>query len=191
MNTSRRTQKRTAVKAGRPVFGVSKSRIRAEDAAKVERIFASLLRDAEATCAILIETTGALLAKMGDAGTLQLHTISSLLAAELAVAQHVAKHFGGEFTLMLHQARRGNIQITMAGKTRLLGVLFGSDAILSNVINAARRAAGQLESVLPRTAPRMPSPPPEKPSRSGKTTRMVFGREFVDAAKSRIDELLK
>ncbi len=190
MDSMRRTKKRPAAKPEADAFGVSKSRVDEKDARRLFRIFTTLVRESGGRCAILLETTGALLAKLGDAGTLKLHTIASLLAAELAIAQHVAKHFGGEFSLMLHHSKRENIQIAMAGKGRVLALIFANDAVLANVVAETRRAALVIEALLPKTAPRMPSPPPEREAGHTKT-RAAFGRAFVEAAKSRIDELLQ
>ncbi len=190
MDSIRRTKKRPVPKPEDAAFGVSKSRVDEKNARRLFRIFTALVRDSGGRCAILLETTGALLAKLGDAGTLKLHTIASLLAAELAVAHAVAKHFGGEFSLMLHHSKHDNIQIAMAGKGRVLALIFGSDAVLANVVAESRRAALVIEALLPKTAPRMPSPPPEREARRTQT-RTLFGREFVEAAKSRIDELLQ
>lgn len=165
-------------------FGVSKSRINEADTAFIKRVFDTLMKDTGAKCVILVETTGALLAKQGDAGTLQLHTVASLLASHLAVAQAVAKHLGGEFTIMLHQGKRDNIQLTMAGKKRILAVIFGDRAPVGTVLMCARHAADRLEAIAPRAPTK--AGPAVKPAPAP-----ALGKDFIEAAKSRIDELLR
>jgi predicted regulator of Ras-like GTPase activity (Roadblock/LC7/MglB family) len=170
-------------------FGVSKSRVTEVDAARIKRVFDALVTETGARCAILLETTGALLAKIGDAGTLKLHTVASLLASQLAVAHLVAKHFEGEFTIMLSQGRNRNIQLQMVGKKRVLAVIFGAEASLGNVLMGARRAANRLQVVMPRTSPKLPSV--QRAVQEARAETPGLGREFADAAKSKIDELLQ
>ncbi len=183
VDSLRRTKKRAAVQMAAS-FGVSKSRIGDVDAGRIRKVFETLVVDTGAKCVILIDTGGALLAKIGDPGTLAIHQIAGLLAGQLAVARTVARVFDGEFTIMLHQGKRDNIHLNMVGKKRLLAVIFRESASLGTVIMCSRRAAAMLETALTRALKPVTVKRPAVKADG-------IGRDFVDAAKSRLDELLQ
>lgn len=172
-----------------PRFGVSKSRVSNVDAGRLKKLLGALLEESGAKCAILIETTGALLARMGSPGQIHIHTIASLAASQLGVAQAIGKAFGGEFTIMLHQGRRDNLHLTTCGRKRLLAVLFTGDGALGSVIAGSRKAAGRIDLVLKGSKPSTPGP--RKSTKIGKLGGGKIGRDFVDEAKSRLDDLLQ
>jgi predicted regulator of Ras-like GTPase activity (Roadblock/LC7/MglB family) len=176
-----------------PRFGVSKSRVSAVDAARLKKLLGALIEETDAKCAILIETTGALLARIGSPGQIQLHTIATLAASQLGVAQAIGKAFGGEFTIMLHQGRKDNLHLTLVGRKKLLAVLFAGDAAVGTVISASRKAAGRIDLVLKSAAKvsSRPAPTPRKTTKFGKLGGSKIGRDFVDEAKSRLDDLLQ
>ncbi|MFQ5504629.1 MAG: roadblock/LC7 domain-containing protein, partial [Planctomycetota bacterium] len=83
------------------------------------------LRLSGAKCALLVDKEGHMVTKSGDAKSINMDTISALVAGSFAATKEMAKLLGEEhFTALFHQGERDNIQLSLVGDRTLLTILF-------------------------------------------------------------------
>jgi len=96
-----------------------------EDIDRIDKLLAEFLRGSGAKCALLIDKEGHLVTKRGELRTIDIDTISALVAGSFAATKEMARMLGeDEFTAMFHQGERDNIQLSLVGDRTLLTILF-------------------------------------------------------------------
>ena len=96
-----------------------------EDIDRIDKLLAEFLRLSGAKCALLIDKEGHLVTKRGELRTIDIDTISALVAGSFAATKEMARLLGEEeFTAMFHQGERDNIQLSLVGDRTLLTILF-------------------------------------------------------------------
>ena len=84
-----------------------------DDIDRIEKLLAEFLRLSGAKCALLIDKEGHLVTKTGELRTIDIDTISALVAGSFAATKEMARLLGEEeFTAMFHQGERDNIQLS-------------------------------------------------------------------------------
>jgi len=122
-----------------------------EDVAKIDEILAEFLEVSGAKCALLVDKEGHMVTKKGNTSTLDLDTVSALVAGSFAATKEMARLLGEtEFSVLFHQGKRDNIQLTLVGDTTLLTVIFDDKTTLGMVRLYATEAANQLQDVFHR-----------------------------------------
>mgnify|MGYP003338141122 CR=1 FL=1 len=96
-----------------------------EDVERIDRLLSEFLRLSGAKCALLVDKEGHLVTKRGELNTIDIDTISALVAGSFAATKEMARLLGEEeFTAMFHQGERDNIQLSLVGDRTLLTILF-------------------------------------------------------------------
>jgi predicted regulator of Ras-like GTPase activity (Roadblock/LC7/MglB family) len=148
-----------------------------EDIEQVDKTLAVFLKNANAKCALLVDKDGHLVTKHGEASSYDMDTISALVAGSFAATKQMAKLLGEEeFSIMFHQGKKDNIQLSLVGDRTILAVIFDEKTTLGMV----RLYAGQVSSKLADLF-------------AGMSTRKAgqekISQEFGDAAKGKLDDI--
>ncbi len=148
-----------------------------EDVDRLEKLLTEFLRLSGAKCALLIDKEGHLVTKRGDVRSIDMDTISALVAGSFAATKEMARLLGEEeFTALYHQGHRDNIQLSLVGDRTLLTILFDDRTTVGMVRLYAMETAKKLAEVYADVGKR-----PE--------TEQPLGGAYNDSAKKRLDTL--
>ena len=148
-----------------------------EDVDRLEKLLTEFLRLSGAKCALLIDKEGHLVTKKGDVKSIDMDTISALVAGSFAATKEMARLLGEEeFTALYHQGHRDNIQLSLVGDRTLLTILFDDRTTVGMVRLYASETAKKLADVYVDVGKR---PGTDQP----------LGGEYTDSAKKRLDTL--
>jgi predicted regulator of Ras-like GTPase activity (Roadblock/LC7/MglB family) len=127
-----------------------------EDVEKIDKVLAEFLRLSGAKCALLIDKEGHLVTKRGEVRTIDMDTISALVAGSFAATKEMARLLGEEeFTALFHQGERDNIQLSLVGDRTLLTILFDDRTTVGMVRLYANESAKKLAEIYQVAAERM------------------------------------
>ncbi|HLQ36203.1 MAG TPA: roadblock/LC7 domain-containing protein [Planctomycetota bacterium] len=148
-----------------------------DDVEKIDKLLAEFLRLSGAKCALLIDKEGHLVTKRGELRTIDIDTISALVAGSFAATKEMARLLGEEeFTAMYHQGERDSIQLSLVGDRTLLTILFDDRTTVGMVRLYANETAKKLAEIytvaMQRTDPDQP-----------------LGEAYGNDAKKRLDRL--
>jgi predicted regulator of Ras-like GTPase activity (Roadblock/LC7/MglB family) len=120
-----------------------------EELQQINRICETLHRDANARAVLVIDKNGQAIASAGDVQELDVTSLSSLTAGNVAatggIAQLLAeKEFAGQF----HEGEKTNVHISIIGQRVILVVLFDERSSLGLVRLRVRKASTELVVVL-------------------------------------------
>ena len=119
-----------------------------EDIEKIDKLLSEFLRLAGAKCALLIDKEGHLVTKRGEVRTMDMDTISALVAGSFAATKEMARLLGEEeFTALFHQGERDNIQLSLVGDRTLLTILFDDRTTVGMVRLYANETAKKLADI--------------------------------------------
>ena len=155
-----------------------------DDIQAITAILDAFLKKSAARCALLVDQDGHMITARGATDTVDLDTISALVAGSFAATKALAKQFGEQdFTALFHQGRSGNIQLSLVGERALLTALFEDNTTIGMVRLYATEAAKRLEGIFRRKA--------EAGSR-GREGAMaeVEGEEFSSGSAGALDDVL-
>ena len=148
-----------------------------EDVDQIDKLLAEFLRLSGAKCALLIDKEGHLVTKRGELRTIDIDTISALVAGSFAATKEMARLLGeDEFTAMFHQGERDNIQLSLVGDRTLLTILFDD----RTTVGMVRLYAGE-------TAKKLADIYREATEREGDDAGL--GEEYGTDAKKTLDKL--
>ena len=137
------------------------------------------LRLSGAKCALLIDKEGHLVTKSGEVRTIDMDTISALVAGSFAATKEMARLLGEEeFTALFHQGQRDNIQLSLVGDRTLLTILFDDRTTVGMVRLYANETAKKLADIY-RSAL-------ERQARDGVPS---LDADYGSSAKKRLDNL--
>ncbi len=148
-----------------------------EDIDAIDKVLAEFIRLSGAKCALLIDKEGHLVTKRGEVKTLNMDTISALVAGSFAATKEMARLLGEEeFTAMYHQGERDNIQLSLVGDRTLLTILFDDRTTVGMVRLYANETAKKLADLYKVVL-----------SRTGKDDPKLDG--YGNSAKKKLDNL--
>ena len=148
-----------------------------EDIDAIEKVLAEFIRLSGAKCALLIDKEGHLVTKRGEVKTLNMDTISALVAGSFAATKEMARLLGEEeFTAMYHQGERDNIQLSLVGDRTLLTILFDDRTTVGMVRLYANETAKKLADIYEMVQ-----------GRSGEDDPKLAG--YGNSAKKKLDNL--
>ena len=154
-----------------------------EDIRAINRILREFLQLSNAKCALLVDKEGHMITKQGGSRSFDMDTISALVAGSFAATKEMARVLGeDEFSIMFHQGRTDNIQLSLVGDRTLLTVIFDDSTTIGMVRLYANEAAKRLLECFER-------------SRIGEEGPMGESEEEIDdsftaSAQSRLDDVL-
>ena len=120
-----------------------------EELQQITAICEALQRDSNATAVLVIDKNGQAIAQIGEVETLDVTSLSSLTAGNVAATGGIAnllkeKEFAGQF----HEGERTNVHISIISGRVILLVLFDERSSLGLVRLRVRKATSALSLVL-------------------------------------------
>src|SRR5580765_1041960 len=120
-----------------------------EEARQIQRICERLARDANSKAVLVIDKNGQSIAQAGDTDHLDVTSLSSLTAGNVAATGGIAsllseKEFAGQF----HEGEKTNVHISIVGARVIMVVLFDERSSLGLVRLRVRKATAELVQVL-------------------------------------------
>lgn len=150
-----------------------------EDIEKIDKLLAEFLRLSGAKCALLIDKEGHLVTKRGEVRTIDMDTISALVAGSFAATKEMARLLGeDEFTALFHQGERDNIQLSLVGERTLLTILFDDRTTVGMVRLYASETAKKLAEVYRQSI-----------DRQGREGGPELDEGYGDSAKAQLENL--
>ncbi|MFN9275732.1 MAG: roadblock/LC7 domain-containing protein [Planctomycetota bacterium] len=148
-----------------------------EDVDQIDKLLSEFLRLSGAKCALLIDKEGHLVTKRGELHTIDIDTISALVAGSFAATKEMARLLGeDEFTAMFHQGERDNIQLSLVGDRTLLTILFDDRTTVGMVRLYAGETAKKLAEIYAKAL--------ERPERDSS-----LGDQYGSEASKTLDKL--
>jgi predicted regulator of Ras-like GTPase activity (Roadblock/LC7/MglB family) len=148
-----------------------------EDIEKIAKTLNTFLKNANARCVLLVDKDGHLVTKEGESSTYDMDTISALVAGSFAATKQMAKLLGEEeFSIMFHQGKKDNIQLSLVGERTILAVIFDDKTTLGMVRLYASQVSSKLAELFNDIAQR-------------KSEGEKISQEFGQAAKGKLDDI--
>ena len=148
-----------------------------EDIEKIAKVLNTFLKNANARCVLLVDKDGHLVTKEGESSTYDMDTISALVAGSFAATKQMAKLLGEEeFSIMFHQGKKDNIQLSLVGERTILAVIFDDKTTLGMVRLYASQVSSKLGELFNDISER-------------KSEGEKISQEFGQAAKGKLDDI--
>ncbi|HEX7896846.1 MAG TPA: roadblock/LC7 domain-containing protein [Planctomycetota bacterium] len=148
-----------------------------EDIERIAKTLNTFLKNANARCVLLVDKDGHLVTKEGESSTYDMDTISALVAGSFAATKQMAKLLGEEeFSIMFHQGKKDNIQLSLVGERTILAVIFDDKTTLGMVRLYASQVSSKLAELFSEIAER-------------KSEGEKISQEFGQAAKGKLDDI--
>ena len=152
-----------------------------EDIQAISAIMDAFLKKSAAKCALLVDQDGHMITARGQTQSVDLDTISALVAGSFAATKALAKTFGdNDFTALFHQGRNGNIQLTLVGDRALLTALFEDNTTIGMVRLYATEASKRLTDIFVRKT---------KDGQKAPASAALDSSDFSEGAGGALDEM--
>jgi len=151
-----------------------------EDIRTINRVLREFLKLSNARCALLVDKEGHLITKQGVTRSFDMDTISALVAGSFAATKEMARVLGeDEFSILFHQGKTDNIQLSLVGNRTLLTVIFDDSTTIGMVRLYANETSKRLMEVFDKAMATTEAPPGEE-----------IDEGFSESARSRLDDVL-
>lgn len=111
----------------------------------------TLLHEAEAKCAVLVDQDGRCITKKGFTQHLDLDALAALVAGSFASTRAMAKIVGeNEFTVLFHQGQRDSIHNVLVDDDTILSVIFDDRTTIGMVRLYAKSVSQRITEILAR-----------------------------------------
>ena len=145
----------------------------------VNRVLREFLKLSGAKCTFLIDLEGHMVTRQGSTNDLDMDTIAALVAGSFAATKEMARILGEEeFSVLFHQGKRDNIQLSLVGDRTLLTVIFDDSTTVGMVRLYATEATKKLNKLFAEIALRKDAPAGEG-----------LDEDYTDQAKSALDDV--
>jgi len=142
-----------SLRDGITVFGT-------QDIEQLDRLLASFLKETQATCVVLVDRSGRLLASAGDTGSMDRIAFASLVAGDFAASDQLASLLGEpEFSSLYHQGEGRSMFLADVGGWAILAALFDGRTTLGMVRVKSKTLVPQFTAVFAELAARGPAAP--------------------------------
>jgi len=102
----------------------------------------------DSKCNILIDKEGHMVTKAGTTEDFDMQAVAALVAGSYAATREMARLLGeDEFSVLFHQGKRDNIQLTLVGDRTLLATVFDERTTIGMVRLYAKEATEKLLKV--------------------------------------------
>lgn len=150
-----------------------------EDIEAMDKILAEFLRLSGAKCAFLIDKDGHMVTRRGEMRTIDMDTISALVAGSFAATKEMARLLGEqEFSALFHQGERDNIQLSLVGDRTLLTILFDDRTTVGMVRLYAGESVKKLTLLYDKCTEKM-----------DRGDALNLGPDYGDSAKAKLENL--
>ncbi len=119
-----------------------------EEFQKIRQALQRLLQDVSARLVFLVDRNGQQIAAAGDVGSLDVASLASLAAGNVAATDGLARLIGEkEFSILFHEGEKDSLHISIVARRVILVVIFDDRVSLGLVRLRVRRATAELETV--------------------------------------------
>ena len=147
----------------------------------VNKLLREFLKLSNAKCAMLIDREGHMVTRQGITRDLDVDTISALVAGSFAATREMARVLGeDEFSVLFHQGKTDNIQLSLVGDRTLLTVIFDEATTVGMVRLYAAETVKRMVELFEKQ---------EREIRSGEKKEQDLETGFADSAKGKLDDL--
>ncbi len=147
----------------------------------VNRLLREFLKLSNAKCAMLIDREGHMVTRQGVTRDLDMDTISALVAGSFAATREMARVLGeDEFSVLFHQGKTDNIQLSLVGDRTLLTVIFDEATTVGMVRLYAAETVKRLLELFEKQ---------EREIRANGKPKEDLATGFADSAKGKLDDL--
>ena len=147
------------------------------DIDKINKVLEEFLKLSDGKANILIDKEGHLVTKAGHTESYDMATVSALVAGSFAATREMARLLGeDEFSLLFHQGKRDNIQLTLIGDRTIMATIFDERTTIGMVRLYAKEATVKLTKIFEGIGEREPSESDQ------------LGDDFSSEAEGRLDE---
>lgn len=147
----------------------------------VNRLLREFLRLSNAKCAMLIDKEGHMVTRQGVTRDLDMDTISALVAGSFAATKEMARVLGeDEFSVLFHQGKTDNIQLSLVGDRTLLTVIFDEATTVGMVRLYSAETAKRMNDLFEKH---------DRETRAKGTPPEDLAQGFADSAKDKLDDL--
>jgi predicted regulator of Ras-like GTPase activity (Roadblock/LC7/MglB family) len=126
-----------------------------EEIAQINTIISHLLKAAHAKAIFLVDKNGQMIASVGDVSGLDITSLASLTAGNIATTGGLAKLIGEkEFSIQFHEGENDSIHLSIVAGRVILVVIFDNSSSLGLVRLRVKRAGTALTEVFEAIATR-------------------------------------
>ena len=147
----------------------------------VNRLLREFLKLSNAKCAMLVDREGHMVTRQGVSRDLDLDTISALVAGSFAATREMARVLGeDEFSVLFHQGKTDNIQLSLVGDRTLLTVLFDEATTVGMVRLYSAETAKRLGELFEKH---------DQENAASGAPQEDLAQGFANSAKDKLDDL--
>jgi predicted regulator of Ras-like GTPase activity (Roadblock/LC7/MglB family) len=148
---------------------------------RLKSILVMTQRDLRAELVLLIDRSGQQIVAEGPAHGIDMTSLASLAAANIAATDGIARLVGEpEFSVLYHQGKHRSIHISDVAKRFSLVVVFDENVGLGMVRLRVKRATAYLEEILRGFLRKAENPPAFSKVAPGATPSLYFTDEDID-----------
>lgn len=119
-----------------------------DDIDRINRVLEEFLKLSDSKCNILIDKEGHMVTKAGYTADFDMQTISALVAGSFAATKELAKLIGeDEFSVLFHQGKKDNIQLTLISERTILTTIFDERTTIGMVRLYTKEAQEKLSKI--------------------------------------------
>src|SRR5689334_12534510 len=120
-----------------------------EEFNQIKQVISKLRTDANAKVVFLVDRNGQQIAAHGDLENLDITSLASLTAGNVAATDGLARLIGEEqgFPVLSHEGERDNIHISIVASRVILVVIFDQRSSLGLVRLRVKRATGEMNAI--------------------------------------------
>ena len=154
-----------------------------EEIRAINRLLREFLKLSNAKCALLVDKEGHMITKQGVTRSFDMDTISALVAGSFAATKEMARVLGeDEFSILFHQGKTDNIQLSLVGNRTLLTVIFDDATTIGMVRLYAAETTKKLTEIFESASQREPG--------ARGTAEEEISVDFGSDAKGILDDIL-
>lgn len=119
-----------------------------DDIDRINDVLKEFLQLSDSKCNMLIDKEGHMVTKSGSTDDFDMQAVAALVAGSYAATREMARLLGeDEFSVLFHQGRRDNIQLTLVGDRTILATVFDERTTIGMVRLYAKEASEKLKKV--------------------------------------------
>ena len=127
-----------------------------EEFGEITVIIERLLREANAKCVYLVVKDGQLISSSGDTAEIDVTSLASLTAGNIAATGGMAKLIGEkEFSVLFHEGERDNLHISLVAQRVILVVIFDKRSSIGLVRLRVKKAGDELGKTIQKLVDKM------------------------------------
>ncbi len=147
-----------------------------DDVEKINEILKEFLSLSDSKCNLLIDKEGYMVTKCGNTDDFDIQAVAALVAGSYAATREMARLLGEEeFSVLFHQGKKDNIQLTLIGDRTILASVFDERTTIGMVRLYAKEASEQLTGIF------------EEIGNREDDGTSALGKDFSESAQNQID----